>query len=295
MPSLEALIASDIEVAAVVTNPDKPAGRGLDTRPSPVKQAALTAGLAVLQPASAKDPELQGFVAESGADVATVVAYGKLLPAALLEVPPKGFVNVHFSLLPAYRGAAPVQRAIMDGVTETGVAIMVLTEGMDEGPVLATATETVMDDDTTATLGERLAQVGAELLIETLPAYVDGAVQPVPQEDARATYAPRITNEETAIDWSRSAVEIRNHVRALAPDPGAWTTLAGKRLKVFAATTTDGALPVGAVEIADGRLMAGTGQGNLELLEVQPAGKKPMTGADFVRGLRLKGDERLGE
>lgn len=289
-------MASDIEVAAVITNPDKPAGRGLEPRPSPVKQAARAAGLPVIQPASAKDIDLLNFLADSGADVATVVAYGKLLPPSLLELPPKGFVNVHFSLLPAYRGAAPVQRALMDGAAETGVAIMVLTEGMDEGPILATRREPVRPDDTAASLGERLADLGARLLIETLPGYVAGDVEPVEQDDSMATYAPRISNEETQIDWSRTADVIRNHVRGLAPEPGAWTTLSGKRLKIFAlAPAENRALAPGDVEVADGGLFAGTGTGAVELLEVQPAGKKKMTGADFVRGLRLSGGERLGE
>ncbi len=296
MPSLEALVASDIEVAAVVTNPDKPAGRGLDPRPSPVKQAAVAADLPVMQFASAKDPELADFIAASGVAVATVVAYGKLLPSELLAIPRRGFVNVHFSLLPAYRGAAPVQRALMDGATETGVSIMVLTAGMDEGPVLATATEAIDPDDTAASLGERLARVGAGLLVETLPRYVSGSLEPVEQDHASATYASRIGNDETRIDWTRSADEIRNHVRGLAPDPGAWTTLGDKRFKIFSVTPVDeNPLGAGHIDTSGGRLLAGTGAGTLELHEVQPAGKKKMKGADFVRGLRLTGGERLGE
>ncbi len=296
MPSLEALVASDIEVVSVVTNPDKPAGRGLEPRPSPVKQAAATAQLPVAQFASAKDPELAESIAASGVDVATVVAYGKLLPSDLLAIPPCGFVNVHFSLLPAYRGAAPVQRALMDGATETGVSIMVLTAGMDEGPVLATAIEAIDPDDTAQSLGERLARVGARLLVETLPRYVSGSLDPIEQDHAAATYAPRIGNDETRIDWTRSADEIRNRVRGLAPDPGAWTTLGDKRFKVFSVTPVDeNPLEAGHIDTSGGHLLAGTGAGTLELLEVQPAGKKRMKGAEFVRGLRLTGGERLGE
>ncbi|MDQ3963112.1 MAG: methionyl-tRNA formyltransferase [Actinomycetota bacterium] len=296
MPSLEALVASDIEVAAVVTNPDKPAGRGLEPRPSPVKQAAVAADLPLVQFASAKDPELAEFITRSGAEVATVVAYGKLLPSELLAIPARGFVNVHFSLLPAYRGAAPVQRALMDGATETGVSIMVLTAGMDEGPVLATAIEAIDPDDTAESLGQRLARVGARLLIETLPRYVSGSLEPTEQDHAAATYAPRIGNDETVIDWARSADEIRNRVRGLAPDPGAWTTLGGKRFKVFSVTQVeDDALGAGDIDVSGGRLLVGTGAGTVELREVQPAGKKRMKGTDFVRGLRLTGGERLGE
>ncbi|HEV3471832.1 MAG TPA: methionyl-tRNA formyltransferase [Actinomycetota bacterium] len=296
VPSLEALIASDIEVVAVVTNPDKPAGRRLEPRPSPVKQAAVAADLPVVQVESAKDPQLADLLGEGRVDVATVVAYGKLLPSALLAVPPRGFVNVHFSLLPAYRGAAPVQRAVMDGATETGVSIMVLTAGMDEGPVLATVREPIAEDDTAASLGERLAGAGARLLVETLPRYVNGSLEPVEQDHSAATYAPRITNEETRVDWSRSADEIRHLIRGLTPDPGAWTTVNGRRFKIFAAVPVDASLAPASVRVASGgELLAGTGTGALELVEVQPAGKKTMTGADFVRGLRLTGNERLGE
>lgn len=291
-----ALVASDIDVVAAVTNPDKPAGRGLEPRRSPVKQAAIAADLPVVQFGSAKDPELAELVADSGVEVATVVAYGKLLPEALLEIPPRGFVNVHFSLLPSYRGAAPVQRALMEGATETGVSIMVLTAGMDEGPVLATATEAIDPDDNADSLGERLAHVGARLLIDTLPRYVDGSVEPVEQDPSAATYAPRINNDETRVDWTRSADEVRNHVRGLTPNPGAWTTLGDKRIKIFSVTVVDEpSLEPAEIVTWDGRLLAGTGVGTLELLEVQPAGKKKMTGADFVRGLRLTGGERLGE
>ncbi|MDQ4058782.1 MAG: methionyl-tRNA formyltransferase, partial [Actinomycetota bacterium] len=164
MPSLDAFIASDIEVAAVVTNPDRPAGRGMELRPPPVKQRALAAGIEVLQPARARTDEFHEQLRKLAPDVCSVVAYGKILPASLLEVPPLGFINLHFSLLPAYRGAAPVQRAIMDGEQISGVSVIVLTEGMDEGPVLAAATEEVMRSDTAGTLGERLARVGAPLL-----------------------------------------------------------------------------------------------------------------------------------
>ncbi|HEY7875038.1 MAG TPA: methionyl-tRNA formyltransferase, partial [Actinomycetota bacterium] len=181
VPSLTALVASGADIPAVVTNPDRPAGRGMKLQPSPVKRAALVAGLDVLQPASAKDPDLAGALESTAPDVAVVVAYGKILPAALLEIPRKGFVNVHFSLLPAYRGAAPVQRALMDGLDRTGVSIMVLTEGMDEGPVLATEEIAVAPEETAGEVGERLAALGAEALVSALPGYLSGDLMPEPQ------------------------------------------------------------------------------------------------------------------
>lgn len=294
MASLSALLDSDVEVAAVVTNPDRPAGRGMKLRPSPIKERALEAGLEVLQPAKARDPELLERVEEIDPDVAVVVAYGSILPKALLEVPSEGFVNVHFSLLPLYRGAAPVQRALMDGRAETGVSIMVLTEGMDEGPVLARASIPVGEDETAGSVGERLAVVGAELLVETLPGYVEGLVEPESQDDARATYAPKITTSDAAIDWSVPVKQIRDHVRALNPMPGAWTTLAGERLKVWrAAPVQRTGLGPGELDTSAG-LVAGGADGAVELTDVQLRGKRRMTGAELARGLRLGPGERLG-
>lgn len=295
MPSLTALIASDIDVVAVVTNPDRPAGRGLAPRPSPVKDAALQAGLEVVQPERAKDPELHALLERTGAGVATVVAYGKILPPSLLEMPRRGFVNVHFSLLPSYRGAAPVQRALMDGVTETGVSIMVLAEGMDEGPVLASARETVAPDDTTGSLGGRLADVGAKLLVDTLPRYVNGAIEPAPQDDTAATYAPKIGNDEARIEWNETTAVIVNKIRALDPEPGAWSVLRGKRLKLFGAYATSAAgLDPGQLASGD-ELVVGTADAAVGLTEVQPAGKRRMAGTEFVRGLRPTATDRMGE
>ena len=288
MPSLDALIASDIEVAAVVTNPDRPAGRGMELRPSPVKQRARAAGIAVLQPARARADEFHEQLRTLAPDVCTVVAYGKILPASLLAVPPHGFVNVHFSLLPEYRGAAPVQRAIMDGNEVSGVSIMVLTEGMDEGPLLATATEVVRPSDTAGTLGERLAQVGAPLLVETVTAFASGDLTPVPQQHERATYAPKITTEEARIDWRDPAAVISNKVRGLNPVPGAWTTLRRKRVKIlFARKVNDGELGPGVIAEHEGALIAGTGQGAVEVTSLQLQGKRAMSGAEAARGLRL--------
>ncbi len=293
MPSLERLLGDDIEVAAVVTNPDRPAGRGMQVKPSPVKQRALAAGVEVLQPDKARDPGLQRRLMELAPDVAVVVAYGSILPLSLLEVPRRGFVNVHFSLLPRYRGAAPVQRAVMEGQAETGVSIMVLTEGMDEGPVLARRATVIGDDDTAGSVGTRLAVQGAELLVESLEPYVSGTLQPEPQDDREATYAPKITPDEARIDWTMAARRVRDHVRGLDPAPGAWTTLTGSRLKVWRVEPVASDLAPGELTAA-GSLIAGTGAGALELVEVQMQGKRRMSGRELARGLRFASATHFG-
>ncbi|MDQ4057516.1 MAG: methionyl-tRNA formyltransferase [Actinomycetota bacterium] len=288
VPSLDALIASRIGVAAVVTNPDRPAGRGMELRPSPVKRRALAAGIEVLQPARARTDEFHEQLRELAPDVATVVAYGKILPASLLALPSRGFINLHFSLLPAYRGAAPVQRAIMEGNEVSGVSVIVLTEGMDEGPVLASVAEEVTSDDTAGTLGERLARMGAPLLVDSLAAFASGELAPVPQRHEDATYAPKITTEEARIDWRDRAAAIRNKVRGLNPVPGAWTTLLGKRVKVLLAQEADfDGLNAGALSQREGTLFVGTGERALELTLVQLQGKRAMSGGEAARGLRL--------
>jgi methionyl-tRNA formyltransferase len=294
VPSLDALLASDIDVAAAVTNPDRPAGRGMALRPSPVKERALSVGLEVLQPQRARAPEFHDALEELAPDVATVVAYGKILPAPLLAVPRLGFVNLHFSLLPEYRGAAPVQRAVMDGRSVSGVSIMVLTEGMDEGPVLATAEEPIEDDDTAGSLGDRLAVAGSTRLVGVLAAYGAGELVPVEQEHDRATYAPKITTEEAAIEWTEPSFVIRNKVRGLNPAPGAWTPLRGKRTKIWATRARpERGLAPGELDVWDGALVAGTGHGTLELTEIQLQSKRPMSGVDAARGLRLARGERF--
>lgn len=261
---------------------------------SPVKQAAGSLGIEVIQD-KARDPALLERLVQLSPDVAVVVAYGSILPVSLLAVPLKGFVNLHFSLLPAYRGAAPVQRAIMNGERMSGASIMVLTEGMDEGPVIATREVPVEPDDTTETYGAKLAEIGADLLATTLRDYADGRVEPVPQDDSTATYADKLTTDDARIDWTQPSTRIRDLVRALDPDPGAWTTLSGSRLKVFKVMVTDDHdLEPGCIR-ADGGLVVGAGDGCVVLESVQPATKKRMSGADLARGLHLTGDERMGE
>jgi methionyl-tRNA formyltransferase len=263
--------------------------------PSPIKEAAERLGIEVVQD-KARDPALLERLQSLAPDVAVVVAYGSILPGALLDIPPQGFVNLHFSLLPAYRGAAPVQRAIMNGESVSGASIMVLTEGMDEGPVLAKAEVPISSGDSTSSYGATLAEIGATLLVDTLPGYVEGKITPVEQEHERATYAAKLSTDDALIDWSRTSSQIHDLVRACDPDPGAWTTLHGARLKVFRTSPSDADdLAPGAVEVRGGELLAGTGGGTLRLDEVQPATKKRMSGADWARGLHLDGTERMGE
>lgn len=266
----------------------------MELRPSPVKEAAVAAGLDVTQPEKARDPDLGEWLRGTGAEVATVVAYGKILPASLLEIPRLGFVNVHFSLLPAYRGAAPVQQALIDGVAETGVSIMVLTEGMDEGPVLATEALRVGEDETAGEVGDALAEIGARLLVDALRGYGDGSLQPVEQDHSAATYAGKIAPDDARIDWARSSSQIRDLVRGCNPIPGAWTTLEGRRLKVHRvrpATVAKHLVPGAAV--TDDSVYVGTGDVTLEVVEVQLEGRRRMTGTELARGLRLAPDARF--
>jgi methionyl-tRNA formyltransferase len=261
---------------------------------SPVKSAAEELGIEVLQD-RARSPELLRRVIDLAPDVAVVVAFGSILPTELLEAVPHGFVNLHFSLLPAYRGAAPVQRAIMAGEQVSGASIMELTEGMDEGPVIATREEPIAPDDTTATYGAKLADIGADMLVTVLPLYVEGAVEPSPQDDAKATYADKLSTEDARIDWSQPSDRIDALVRALDPEPGAWTTLNETRLKVFKV------VPAGEEDLEPGRvidtragLVVGTGDSAVLLEDVQPATKKRMRSSDLARGLHLDGDVRMG-
>ena len=293
MPSLEALLASSLDVVAVVTNPDRPSGRGLERRASPVKLRARDAGLEVLQPARVTDAAFAERLRALSPDVATVVAYGRILPRGLLDIPPLGFVNVHFSLLPSLRGAAPVQRALMDGMEATGVSIIVLTEGMDEGPVLAQAAVDVLPEDNAGSLGARLARVGADLLPPTLERYARGEAEPRPQDHDAATYAPRISAEETRLDWRLPAARLVNLVRGLSPEPGAWTTFRSARLRVVeAAAVASGPRAPG--ELGPGPdPLVGAGEGAVALRRVQPAGKRVMSGAEWARGARPSPGEGL--
>ena len=295
VPALEALLADPrIDVPLVVTNPDRPRGRGHKLALPPVKEAALQAGVQVAQPTRAAD--VADRLSMLQVDACAVVAYGQILRRSLLAVPRHGFVNLHFSLLPSWRGAAPVPATILHGDRVTGVTCFVLDEGMDTGPVLLTRSTNVGPTETAGELTARLAVLGAPLLVEAVVGLVDGTLAPVPQDDAAATYAPKISPRDALLDWSAAAEQIDRCVRAYQPVPGAHTIFAGDRLKVHAARVVPGRGDPGTIVAIDDRAGApvvACGHEALRLDEVQPAGKRRMSGAAFVNGYQPLG-ERLG-
>ena len=300
VPSLRALLASRHEVVAVVTRPDARAGRGRTLAPSPVKEVALEQGLEVLTPDSPREPDFQERLRALAPDACPVVAYGALVPRPALEVPRHGWVNLHFSLLPAWRGAAPVQRAIMAGDDVTGATTFVLEEGLDTGPVLGTLTETVRADDTAGTLLDRLAHAGAGLLVATMDGLDDGSLHPVPQPADGVSHAPKLTTEDARVRWDLPAHVVDRQVRGCTPAPGAWSTFRGERLRLAPVGLRDPA-PAGADALAPGELLVakrsvhvGTASGAVALGEVVPPGKRPMPAADWARGVRIEPGERLG-
>ncbi|MBS2965505.1 methionyl-tRNA formyltransferase [Actinocrinis puniceicyclus] len=290
VPSLEALLGSRHEVAAVLTRPDAPTGRGRRTEPSAVHRVAHEAGLEVLTPARPRDPQFLARLAEVAPDACPVVAYGGLIPPAALDVPKYGWINLHFSLLPAWRGAAPVQHAILAGDEITGACTFRLEEGLDTGPVFGTVTEEIGRTDTSGDLLARLAVHGARLLVATLDGIEEGRAVAVPQPADGVSHAPKLTSEDARIDWKSPALRIGRQIRACTPAPGAWTTLAGERVKIFPVTPVPGVTDTepGAI-IADRRgLQVGTGSGHtVRLGDVQAQGKRRMSAADWARGLRL--------
>ena len=289
-PSLDALLSSRHDVLAVVTRPDAPAGRGRTLRPSPVRERAEAAGLDVLTPQHPRDPEFQDRLRALAPDCCPVVAYGALIPQPVLDIPRLGWVNLHFSLLPAWRGAAPVQHALLHGDEVTGASTFRLEQGLDTGPVFGVLTERVRPSDTSGDLLERLAIAGAELLVATLDGLEAGEVQGVPQPDDGVSLAPKITSADARVDWSAPAVRVDRLVRACTPAPGAWTTLRDKRVKLGPVALTSEELPTGELT-ADG--LVGTATTAVRLGEVRPEGKGAMAAADWLRGLRLEPGERL--
>ena len=285
VPALRAILGSTSEVAAVVTQPDKPRGRGRTMQPSPVKALAVESGLPVLQPASPKEDGFVEALSVFEPQALAVVAYGHILPVAVLNVAPA--MNAHFSLLPRYRGAAPVQRALMDGAGETGVSVFMLEPTVDTGPVVAVERVDVGPDETSGELLQRLAPIGARLLVQALTDLEAGTITPVPQSDIEASPAPKIKAEETEIDWTRAARDLANLVRALNPEPGAFTTAAGKRLLVWRARPVAGSGVPGTVLEAGPGLVVATGDDALAITELQEAGKRAMSAEDYLRGHRL--------
>ena len=297
--SLAALLrAPGFQILAAVTQPDRPKGRELKLQPSPVKQLAVTAGLPVLQPAKAL---AENFVAELRAwapDLIAVAAFGQILPPAILELPRFGCLNVHTSLLPKYRGAAPIQWAILNGDAETGVTIMKMDVGLDTGDILTQRTTPIHDDDNAATLHDRLAVLGAELLVQTIPAYVAGKIRPQPQDAARATHVGKIKKEDGRIDWQQPARAICNRIRAFTPWPGAFTFLAGlplpQLLKIWGAEIVPQAGAAGKILQADRTgIIIGCGHDALRITSLQREGGRRMSAADFLAGHPLPAGQIL--
>ncbi|WP_410539363.1 methionyl-tRNA formyltransferase [Streptomyces sp. KL2] len=298
VPALDALIASERhEVAAVVTRPDAPAGRGRRLVASPVAQRAEEAGIEVLKPARPRDEDFLARLREIAPDCCPVVAYGALLPRVALDVPARGWVNLHFSLLPAWRGAAPVQHAIMAGDEVTGASTFLIEEGLDSGPVYGVVTEEIRPTDTSGDLLTRLAFAGAGLLAATMDGIEDGTLRAVPQSAEGVSLAPKITVEDARVDWAAPALRVDRVVRGCSPAPGAWTLFRGERLKLRQTALAPDRTGLAPGELAVGRntVHAGTGSHAVELLWVQPQGRKPMAAADWARGVRIAQGERLGE
>lgn len=297
VPALDALIASGRhEVAAVVTRPDAVAGRGRKLVASPVAQRAEEAGIEVLKPARPRDEDFLARLREIAPDCCPVVAYGALLPRVALDVPARGWVNLHFSLLPAWRGAAPVQHAVMAGDEVTGASTFLIEEGLDSGPVYGVVTEDVRSRDTSGDLLTRLAHSGAKLLAATMDGIEDGSLVARPQPAEGITTAPKITVEDARIDWKAPALRVDRLVRGCTPAPGAWTLFAGERLKIGPVTLLPehAGLAPGELEVTKRAVLVGTGSHAVELGEVRPQGKKPMAAADWARGVRVPSGERLG-
>ncbi len=282
VPSLTALLASRHEVVAVITRPDAPAGRGRTVRPSPVRVAAQAAGLEVLTPDHPREAEFQSRLGELDVDVAPVVAYGALVPRSALELPRVGWVNLHFSLLPAWRGAAPVQHAVLAGDEVTGATTFLLDQGLDTGPFFGMLTEQVRPNDTSGDLLGRLAVAGAGLLVATLDGIEDGGIHAVPQPAEGISLAPKISVDDARVDWSAPALRVDRLVRACTPTPGAWTTLRGRRVKLGPVSVVDVQLPAGAL-VDD---LVGTATQAVQLGTVRPEGKGEMAATDWLRGLR---------
>ncbi|GCD39115.1 methionyl-tRNA formyltransferase [Streptomyces chrestomyceticus JCM 4735] len=298
VPALDALIASDRhEVVAVVTRPDAPAGRGRRLVASPVAERAAEAGIEVLKPAKPRDEDFLARLREIAPDCCPVVAYGALLPKVALDIPAHGWVNLHFSLLPAWRGAAPVQHAVLAGDEVTGASTFLIEEGLDSGPVFGVVTEEVRATDTSGDLLTRLALAGAGLLAATMDGIEDGTLTPVPQPADGITLAPKLEVEDAKVDWTAPALRVDRVVRGCAPAPGAWTVFRGERLKLMTVgpVTDRTDLAPGELAVTKKAVYAGTGSHAVELQWVQPQGKKPMRGADWARGVRIGEGERLGE
>ncbi|MGD9496350.1 MAG: methionyl-tRNA formyltransferase [Armatimonadota bacterium] len=296
---LRALHGAGHEIAAVVTQPDRPAGRGRKPRPSPVREAAQELGLTVLTPESAGEAQFIARVRGMAPALGVVVAYGQILPRELLEIPSQGFINVHYSLLPQLRGAAPVYGALRQGLQTTGVTVQFMAEELDAGDVILQREVPIHEEDNQGTLTERLTVVGVELLLQALALLEAGEAPRLAQDDSAATYARRVTADQCRIDWTASPESLRNLVRACTPWPGAWCLLRGKRVKVTQVRVVQDFLsregtPGEVVELPDnGGPLVAAGEGAVELVRLQPAGSRSMSGEEFLRGARLAIGDRF--
>ncbi len=283
--SLAALMAAGHDIASVYSQPPRPAGRGQRPRLTPVQAFAEEKGLPVRTPANLRDQHEQAHFAGIGLDAAVVVAYGLILPSAILKAPRLGCLNIHASLLPRWRGAAPVQHAILAGDSETGVTIMQMDEGLDTGSILLAERVAISPEDTGGTLHDRLANLGARLIVTALERLPAGQLSATPQPSSGVTYAAKLTREDGRLDWRRAASDLARRVRALNPWPGAWCELGSERIKVLAAEPVSAAGPPG--KLLDGRLTIACGEGALRLLTVQRPGKAPLGAVEFIRGFKL--------
>jgi methionyl-tRNA formyltransferase len=298
VPSLEGIVAAGHDVQLVVTQPDRPQGRGMQLTAPPVKQTAVRLSLPITQPEKIKkNDEFRARLEAIHPDAIIVVGYGRIIPDWMLQLPPQGNINVHASLLPRYRGAAPIQWAIAKGETVTGVTTMRIDQGLDTGDILLKREMTIAPGDTAVTLAPRLADLGAELLVETLEQLQQGILKPVPQDDSLATLAPILKKEDGLVDFTRAATEIHNRLRGFQPWPAAYARFRGKNLKIVAAHPAQppGQIAPAELQVSGDTLLAGCGKGTaLQLLQVQPEGKRAMSARDFISGYRPAQDERLG-
>ncbi|MGC2474145.1 MAG: methionyl-tRNA formyltransferase [Candidatus Sulfotelmatobacter sp.] len=296
VPSLEKLVASGFRVHLVVTQPDRPKGRGLELVPSPVKQSAVPLNLPIVQPERIKNnEEFRSQLAAIKPDAIIVVGYGRIIPQWMLDLPRLGNINLHASLLPKYRGAAPIQWAIASGETVTGNTTMRIDAGLDTGDILLQEELVIDPDDTAVTLAPRLAQMGADLLVETLRGLGAGTIKPLKQDDSQASLAPILKKEDGAIDFARPATEILNRLRGFQPWPGAYAKFRGKNLQILKVRVSTEAVAPAELQVRANRLLVGCGNNTtLEVLEVQLEGKKRSLAQDFIRGYRLQNGETLG-
>jgi len=295
LPSLRAIAESAHDLVGVVTRPDAPTGRGRRLTASPVAEAAQELGVPVLKPDHPRDPEFQDALRALAPDCCPVVAYGALLPQSALDIPTLGWVNLHFSVLPAWRGAAPVQHALWAGDEVTGATTFRIVRELDAGPTYGLMTERVRPDDTAGSLLERLAEGGAGLLVATLDGLEIGTLEAREQPEDGISFAPKITVEDAHVDWTEPAMAVDRRIRACTPAPGAWTTYEGERVKLGPVTPADGALPPGELLVGKNAVAVGTGTGALRLGLVKAFGKKEMPAADWARGIRVEPGARFGD